>query len=191
MLTPTILDELLHRVGDILADRGESMEVVAIGGGSLLLLGLIKRPTRDLDLVAVVEDGKLRRADPMPPALKAAVDDVARLKGIDPHWMNAAPSSLVDLGLPEGFMQRTDRRAYGALTLYLATRVDQIAFKLYAAVDQGPDSKHVDDLRLLAPTSAELLDAARWTRTHDPSPGFREILVQVLAHFGVDDDGRL
>jgi hypothetical protein len=88
-------------------------------------------------------------------------------------------------------MQRTDRRVYGGLTLYLATRVDQIAFKLYAAVDQGPDSKHVDDLKLLAPTNAELLYAARWTRTHDPSPGFREILVQVLAHFGVDDDGRL
>lgn len=189
MLTPTILDDLLRRVGDLLADRVEPVEVVAIGGGSLLLLGLIKRPTRDLDIVAVVERGRLLRADPMPIALKAAVADVAELKGIDPHWMNAAPSSLVDLGLPEGFMQRADRRVYGGLTLHLATRLDQIAFKLYAAVDQGPDSKHVDDLTLLAPTNAELLNAAKWARTHDPSLGFREILVHVLAHFGVDDDG--
>lgn len=165
--------------------------MVAIGGGSLLLLGLIKRPTRDFDLVAVVEDGDLRRADPMPPTLKAAVDDVARLRGIDPHWMNAAPSSLVDLGLPEGLMGRAERRVYGGLTIHLATRVDQIAFKLYAAVDQGPDSKHVDDLNLLAPTGQELQSPARWARTHDPSPGFREILVQVLAHFGVDDDGSI
>lgn len=165
------------------------MEAVAIGGGSLLLLGLIKRPTRDLDLVAIMEGGRLRRADPMPPALKAAIADVARLKGIDPHWMNAAPSNLVDLGLPDGLMRRAERRVYGGLTLHLATRIDQIAFKLYAAVDQGPDSKHVDDLRLLAPTKPEFLDAARWTRTHDPSSGFREILLQVLAHFGVDDDG--
>lgn len=67
MLTSTILDALLQNVGDLLADRGQPAEVVAVGGGSLLLLGLIKRPTRDLDLVAVVEDGHLRRADPMPP----------------------------------------------------------------------------------------------------------------------------
>ena len=62
---------------------------------------------------------------------------------------------------------------------------------VYGAVDQGPDSKHVDDLRRLAPTKRELLDAARWARTHDPSPGFAEILAQVLAHFGVDGDANL
>lgn len=189
MLTETILGELLSQVGDLLADRAESIEAVAIGGGGLMLLGLISRPTRDIDLVAVIEGGMLRRAEPMPLALKAAVEDVARLRGIDPHWMNAAPSGLVDQGLPVGFMERTERRTYGALTLHLASRVDQVAFKLYAAVDQGPGSKHVGDLRLLEPTQRELLDAARWARTHDPSDVFRTMLLQVLAHFGVENDG--
>jgi hypothetical protein len=32
-----------------------------------------------------------------------------------------------------------------------------------------------------------LLDAARWSRSHDPSEGYRSVLAQVLAHFGVDD----
>lgn len=71
---------------------------------------------------------------------------------------------------------------------HLLGRRDLIALKLYAAVDQGPDSKHVTDLRALGPTSEELLAAARWTRMHDPSEGFRTHLVQALAYFGVEDD---
>jgi hypothetical protein len=105
--------------------------------------------------------------------------------------MNAAPSSLLDHGLPNGFMARAERRQYGGLVLHLASRVDQVAFKLYAAIDQGPDSKHVADLRLLSPTPSELRDAARWTRRHDPSDGFRDILLQVLEYFGVSTDGSL
>ena len=45
------LEEALAAVGDLLADRGQRIEVVAIGGGDLLLLGLIERVTKDLDLV--------------------------------------------------------------------------------------------------------------------------------------------
>jgi hypothetical protein len=61
-----------------------------------------------------------------------------------------------------------------------------IHFKLYAAVDQGP-GKHSEDLEALAPTHEELLRAARWARTHDPSPEFEQELRRALAHFGVDD----
>jgi hypothetical protein len=53
-------------------------------------------------------------------------------------------------------------------------------------VDQGA-GRHEADLRALEPTSAELLSAARRTRTHDPSEGFRQELVAVLAHLGVTD----
>ena len=53
-------------------------------------------------------------------------------------------------------------------------------------VDQGA-GKHEADLRALDPTRDELLAAARWTRTHDPSDGFREQLVAALAYLGVDD----
>ena len=34
-------------LGEMLADRGDEIDVVAIGGGSLLLLELIERPTKD------------------------------------------------------------------------------------------------------------------------------------------------
>jgi hypothetical protein len=70
--------------------------------------------------------------------------------------------------------------------VHLASRYDQIHFKLYAMVDQGA-GKHEADLRDLQPTRDELLAAARWTRTHDPSQGFREQLLAALAYLGVDD----
>jgi hypothetical protein len=105
--------------------------------------------------------------------------------------MNMAPSSILDHGLPAGFMSRTERRQWGGLVLHLATRVDQIAFELFAAVDQGRYSKHAEDLRRLQPTPSELLAAARWARQHDPSDGFGEILTKALAEFGAVDDGAL
>lgn len=79
--------------------------------------------------------------------------------------------------------------SYDALTLNLASRLDQICFKLYAAADQGPASKHVGDLRQLEASRDELLFAARWTRTHDPSPAFRSELVRALEFLGVEDAG--
>ncbi len=62
-----------------------------------------------------------------------------------------------------------------------------ICFKLYAAIDQGPRSRHVQDLRELDPDRDELLTAARWTSTHDPSPGYRSLLVDTLGQLGVED----
>jgi hypothetical protein len=42
MLDRGSLSDALTAVGDLLADRGHAIEVVAIGGGGLLLLGLIE-----------------------------------------------------------------------------------------------------------------------------------------------------
>lgn len=51
----TSLEEALKALGELLRDRGHYYEVVAIGGGSLLLLGQIERTTKDLDLVALIK----------------------------------------------------------------------------------------------------------------------------------------
>jgi hypothetical protein len=52
--------------------------------------------------------------------------------------------------------------------------------------DQG-SGKHESDLRALDPSEDELLEAAHWTLTHDPSPGYRSELLAVLQHLGVND----
>jgi len=94
---------------------------------------------------------------------------------------------MLDLGVPAGFVERLEEHRYGpALTVHFASRIDQIHFKLYALVDQGP-GRHETDLRHLNPSEQELVSAARWTRTHDPSPGFRDGLERVLTQLGVED----
>ncbi len=138
-------------------------------------------------MVALSDAGSLQKADPLPPDLLAARDRVARDFGLSTDWLNAGPASLMDLGLPDGFLDRVQTRRLGdGLTVHFASRVDQIHFKLYALVDQGP-GKHEQDLRALAPTRQELIQAARWTRSHDPSEGFRQMLVEALRHLGVED----
>lgn len=50
---------------------------------------------------------------------------------------------------------------------------------------QGP-GKHGEDLRALSPTEEELIAAARWSRSQDPSEGYEQMLREVLAHLGVE-----
>jgi hypothetical protein len=79
-------------------------------------------------------------------------------------------------------------RRFGGLIVHIAGRFDQICFKLYASVDQGPRSKHAADLKRLNPSSLELEGAAAWCTTHDPSAGFAEQLALALAALGGRDD---
>jgi hypothetical protein len=71
--------------------------------------------------------------------------------------------------------------------VHVASRFDQIHLKLFAAVDHWPyESKHLDDLRRLAPTRAELLEAARWVLGQDISPEFPERVAATVRALGVD-----
>jgi hypothetical protein len=180
-------DRLLSALGEQLAAANERYELVVIGGSGLLALGLIERSTRDVDLLALRAGDELDSARPLPPVLEAARDQVARDFSLPTNWLNAGPTDLLELGLPEGFIDRLERRDYGdSLTVFFASRYDQIHFKLYALVDQGP-GKHEADLRALSPTEEELLAAAHWSRSHDPSEGHAQMLRGVLTHLGVDD----
>jgi hypothetical protein len=180
------VNELLAALGEQLAAAGRPYELVVIGGSALLALGMIDRATRDIDLLALRTGDELRRPDPLPTGLVTAAERVGRDFGLPRDWLNAGPASMLDLGMPAGFVGRLEERRYGpALTVHFASRIDQIHFKLYALVDQGP-GRHESDLRHLHSSEQELIAAARWTRTHDPSPGFRDGLERVLRHFGVE-----
>ena len=56
---------------------------------------------------------------------------------------------------------------------------------MYAAADRA--GYHVDDLQQLNPTEEELVAAAQWCQTHDPSEGFRQILLSMLHQLGYDN----
>jgi hypothetical protein len=166
------LESALANLGQLLQERGFDYEVVAIGGGGLLLLGLLVRSTKDLDLVALIDKGEFIPANPLPNPLVQAIQDIAEALNLRKDWVNTGPSDLFTAGLPEGFRGRMDIRRYGGLTIHLAGRFDQICFKLYASVDHGHNSKHFGDLKSLQPTEAELEEAKRWCITHDVSEGF-------------------
>jgi hypothetical protein len=186
-ITADLVDETLAALGEQLAASGERFELVVIGGSALLALGLVGRTTKDVDIVALHSDGDLEEARPLPEGLQAACDLVARDFSMPNTWLNPGPADLLRFGLPDGFVDRLRRRDYGeGLAVYLASRYDQIHFKLYAAVDQGP-GKHETDLRALEPSEEELIAAARWSRTQDPSEGYTQVLRSALIAFGVKD----
>lgn len=174
------LNRALETLGSYLSDKGLKYEVVAIGGGALLLLGRIIRPTKDLDIVALLNENVLISAHPLPAPLLTAIREVGSALKLPEDWVNSAPADLWKMGLPEGFQDRLDLIHFGGLTLYCASRFDQICFKLYASVDQGPNSKHFEDLKRLQPNQAELKKAAIWCQTHDVSEEFARCLAEAL-----------
>jgi hypothetical protein len=149
---------------------------------------LALRPIKDIDVLALGGSQGLRKADPLPSELTDATDRVATDFALEEDWLNSGPSDLMDLGLPDGFMDRVITRQFGdSLIVHFASRFDQIHFKLYAVADHRGPARHEQDLRALTPTADELFTAARWTRTHDPSPGFKQELERVLRELGVED----
>lgn len=176
----TNLEGALKVLGQLLKDRGEYYEIVVIGGGSLLLLGHIHRTTKDLDLVALLEEGHLVSAHPLPNGLIQAAKDVGKALDLGKDWLNTGPADLLKLGLPVGFLDRVHTRYYQGITVHLADRFDQICFKLYASVDQGPQSKHFADLIVLKPTNKELEKAKEWCKSHDTSEPFALQICEVL-----------
>ncbi len=185
-----IFDQAFHLLNDRLELAGAPrFNLVVCGGSALAATGLVLRTTSDVDIVALLDDaGELLDPAPLPPALATAAGEVALDLGLAPDWLNNGPSSgdggLFRLGLPAGFVERLTRQTFGDwLTVGFVSRFDQIHFKLYAAVDQS-GSYHAVDLRKLEPTDEELLAAAGWTRSHDPSEGYRQGLQWFLKEFG-------
>lgn len=163
------------------------VEFVICGGSALILMGIVPRTTKDVDVVAMIRRGVLYSPDPLPDELQKASTEVAEDLGLAKNWLNNGPSKgeggLFQMGLPAGFASRLKSKTYTSLlTVHFIDRVDQIHFKLYAAADRG--GYHIEDLRMLAPTAVELETAARWAMTHDVSDGFVMVLKDLLRKMG-------
>jgi hypothetical protein len=190
MAHETQFDTALRLLDGRLALAGpDHFDLVVCGGTALVAMGFAERATRDVDVVALADnEGRLIDPAPLPALLLRAAMEVAEDLSLQNDWLNNGPSSgdggLFRLGLPDGFALRLTWRRYGSrVTVGFASRVDQIHFKLYAAVDQS-GGYHAADLLALTPTDSELLAAAAWTRSHDPSAGFHASLKRFLQEFG-------
>ena len=187
-ITSATLDRALSLLGELLAARNHPHQhFVVCGGSSLLALGLVSRTTtQDVDILARIEANHLVTPRPLPDWLRSAADDVGAQLDLPRDWLNAqvADETLFICGLPDGLQQRLTLKSYGPrLQISYISRRDQIFLKLHAAVDRD-GGRHLQDLLDLKPTAAELLDAAKWTRTQDPSDGFRILLGEMLKHLG-------
>jgi hypothetical protein len=173
-------------LGESLRARGLQVDLVVVGGSALLLRDITTRPTRDFDVMAIVEAGGYKKAEPIPSDLQEAVRDVGQTLDIGPDWLNGKAGGLLDFELPEGFQSRTEERRFGTLTVHIAGRADLIVLKLDAAVSEGVRSRHFSDLQALEPTDEDLLAAGRWLTTAvDSSAGFRAEMIQALRALGV------
>lgn len=147
-----------------LASRQLRWEAVAIGGSALALLGLIDRPTRDLDVLE----------PPLPEELVLAGRDFAlTLRESGEHladdWLNNGPASLADV-LPTGWRSRLQSLFEGeSLLLLTLGRQDLIKSKLFALCDRGTD---LADCLALRPSREEVEEALPWVAEQDAHHGW-------------------
>lgn len=185
-LDSSALEELLMAVGEHLAAAGESVAIVVVGGGALSIMGWVDRTTNDVDVIARArrEEGRwvMGPPEPLPDVLVEAVARVARDYGLPTDWLNTAVAMQWRTGLPGRFVEEVEWRAFGALEVGFAGRSSIIALKLFAAVDQGSESVHFQDLIALDPLDSELEDAADWVARQDPTPGFRALVEEEVAN---------
>lgn len=159
------------------------------------LLGLIHRPTEDVDVLAVRTDVSCAELQvvppphPLPQALTKAIQQVAQDFQLPSDWLNANVAGHWRTGLPPGWIERIHWRESPGLSLGLVDRYDPIFFKLYAAADHAQldlawyrPSKHDLDLIALTPTEEEFSAAREWVCMQDGSPQYSRCVDNVIAH---------
>jgi len=177
--------------GRLTLNQSGHFSLVVCGGTALNAMHLIQRTTKDVDIVALMDSSnQLVDPAPLPEELLVAAMEVADTLNLPNDWLNNGPSSgeggLFRLGLPDGFKDRLVSNYRGEkLTVYYISRLDQIHFKLYAAIDQL-GSYHASDLKQLSPSDDELFQAIQWATTHDPSEGFQIAIKLFLKEFGYE-----
>jgi hypothetical protein len=182
------IQEALSRTGRrlALADAGE-FALLVCGGSALNLAGLIQRPTRDVDVLGLVKgpEPATVAAQQLPEDVTRAAEWVAMDLGLPSDWLNDAALDVQRLGLPPGILQRAHPLGFGpCLTVYFIDRQDQVALKLYAAIDRKKGQRHLKDLEAIKPTKAEMEAAVRWLLDRQTSAQFREAVQSIARGLG-------
>jgi len=145
MLNSIQINAVLKRLDEVLLDLGvEPVDLRVCGGGALLVLGIVSRQTRDLDVVTPKLTEELIIG-----SRKVAIEF-----SLSPDWLNNGPENLIiDLNL--GWEERCQLVYSGeVLRVFSLGREDLIASKLYAYCDR--EESDLDDLLKIKPTIEEL-----------------------------------
>jgi hypothetical protein len=188
----------LQRLGKrLLYEYAEPISLVVCGGSALNMLNIARRTTRDVDVLAVVEETakgiQLRYDRPLPKDFRALVAEVGRDLGLPDDWLNMGPKDVLQVyGAPAGMTHRWERREYGpSLTVYFIGRLDQVHFKILAATDPKAEPRHLEDLmQRIKPASEEVRAAVGWLLGRETSSWFRSNVRRVVEALGYDDINR-
>ncbi len=180
------IESALTALSEQLGETDSNLEMVVCGGAALNIMGYVNRTTIDVDIMAFVnQDRSLQKNCRVYNQLCRAAGRVRKDFNLPADWLNTGPSDIMDLGIPDGLMERVKTFRYGQnLIVHFLDRYDQIHFKLYAATDNSRASVHYRDLLLLEPTEEEILKAAKWAVTHDVSKEFKLLLKDLLVNMG-------
>lgn len=184
---PSLLRQALSALGELLAADDTGVSIIVVGGASLNMLGLLTRSTNDVDVLAFAEprDGTsviLTPPEPLPPALVNGIRSVARDLQLPVDWMNTEVARQWRFGMPPDLADDLTWEMFAGLRVGLAGRQTLITLKLFAAVDTGHASVHMQDLCALRPSHDELTTAARWVATQDAAPEFPTLIADAIRH---------
>lgn len=150
---------LIHAFDDHLVRLGLRFEAVVIGGSALMLMGVMSRATKGVDVLA----------PELPEAITHAAREFAREqrnagRDLADDWLNNGPIQLGDV-LPMGWRQRVVPLFQGqALNFTVLGRDDLLKSKLFALADRAVD---IEDCIALAPSAEELAACLPWLEAQD------------------------
>ncbi|HED66576.1 MAG TPA: hypothetical protein ENJ09_13600 [Planctomycetes bacterium] len=175
------IETLLGALGDHMSAENLTASLLVVGGAALVLRGFVPRVTQDVDVLGM-QVGRSWMGACLSEELEALIHRVARDFSVREDWLNTEVASQWRMGLPPGFERDLRWMHFGPLRVALAGRSLLISLKLFAAVDAGVGSVHLQDLRALAPSTEELERARDWVREQDASPHFPRFLDEVIRH---------
>ncbi len=172
-------------------DGAPDMEVLCCGASALCVLGLLSRSTMDVDVLGVVaRDLDLDPCEVFPMEMERAIANVGLELGLADDWFNGSASRLLERGVPAGTLERplAHRRTFGpCLTVRFLDRRDQVALKLFAAMDPVDGIRHLKDLEEISPEVEEISHALEWMEEWESSSAFRTKLKEIVTGLGFDD----
>jgi Nucleotidyltransferase of unknown function (DUF6036) len=142
-------------------------EIVICGGAALIILGILTRQTRDVDVIIPKID----------PDFSAAADAIAKDLSLRAGWLNNGPEALAK-DLPKLWEKRAVEVFRGSnLIVKSLGRKDLLFSKLFAACDRGDD---IDDILHLNPNSLELAEAIDWVLQKDAAEIWPKIVDETI-----------
>ena len=165
----------------------EEVHFLICGGAALSLIGTDIRPTKDVDILAILspsKDSLIHISD----ELLTAIHATAKELGLAIDWLNDAAANISGkITLPEGIEQRAQQLSFGpCLKISVISRQDQISLKMFASISDSKSQRHLKDLEALKPTSQELKIAAQWLNLQNPSEAFKHRLKELITIFSLE-----